>query len=274
MDVGKASTYHYQGKNMKVAYISDIHYDMYFRFDKGILYENKWDVLVIGGDTGHITDVIKLCNELSNDFPESSIIVITGNHEYYHSGFPIGETDQKLKDWASKLDNVHVLINGEKVTIDDVDFIGATLWTDFGERISHVICNTSMLVSSNRINDFYYIFSGKNSQAITPTEMKELHEIDRHGIIQSLESSNNRDKTVVITHFSPTVAYTNEDFPINPITYYFSATMDDIIEKYQPKVWISGHTHSSRDLKILGETEMRSNQSHEGGNHKLKYFDI
>ena len=51
----------------------------------------------------------------------------------------------------------------------------------------------------------------------------------------------------------------NPQFSIGPITAYFCANVDDIIDRYQPALWIYGHNHFSNDLQ-RGATRLVSNQ--------------
>lgn len=67
-------------------------------------------------------DFLKWC---SFQFPH--VIYIAGNHEFYHGNWKA--SIQYLRDECSKFDNVYFLEQDLKV-IDDVTFIGATLWTD------------------------------------------------------------------------------------------------------------------------------------------------
>ncbi|WP_269621194.1 hypothetical protein [Zhongshania sp. BJYM1] len=64
---------------------------------------------------------------------------------------------------------------------------------------------------------------------------------------------------VVITHFPPCLEVDNEDIGMNMLTPYFQANCRDLIEQYQPSVWVFGHNHYSHDIKIK-ETRLVSNQ--------------
>ena len=55
------------------------------------------------------------------------MIYVAGNHEYY--GQKIPKLTRELKELAAGT-NVHFL-ETESVTIGEVEFLGATLWTDF-----------------------------------------------------------------------------------------------------------------------------------------------
>jgi hypothetical protein len=60
-------------------------------------------------------------------FPDQPVVYVLGNHEYYRSAYPKHLDD--LRQMAIGT-NIHLLEN-DRVEIDDVMFLGCTLWTDF-----------------------------------------------------------------------------------------------------------------------------------------------
>lgn len=256
---------------MRVAFISDIHMDMYRHMTTGFLYDASWDVLVVAGDTGSASQMMALLEDVADNCPHNHIIAVTGNHEYYDNGETVQQTDQRIREWLENIPNVSVLMHGEHVVIDGVSFVGATLWSDIANELGADKKLAAEFAAQNTINDFVYINAPNGG--ITVNEMRDLFYMDREGIIESLLVTENPTKTVVITHFSPTIDYRNTDFRIGPLSYYFSGTMDGVIRTFEPAVWISGHTHSNIDELEYGNTMLRSNQYHLGG-LRLKYFDI
>jgi len=82
------------------------------------------DLVILAGDINLGTKGIDWIKATIADIP---VIYVLGNHEYYKGSYP--KTLNAIRNSVSDT-NVHVLEN-KAVTIDDVTFHGATLWTDF-----------------------------------------------------------------------------------------------------------------------------------------------
>jgi Icc-related predicted phosphoesterase len=81
---------------------------------------------------------------------------------------------------------------------------------------------------------------------------------------------------VIITHNAP-VINPNTKYDNSPLMPAFnSLDMRKIIQKYQPNLWIYGHTHEC-DNQLVGDTRIISNQlgypGHSGG-FECSDFDI
>ena len=125
---------------MKIAVCSDLHLEF-----GPISLENtdNAEVLILSGDICVAKDLrekdsynIKGEHDKSNQYHTffqeccarfPSVIYIAGNHEHYHGDFikSIGS----IRDRLGYLVNLHVL-DKESVLINNVLFIGGTLWTD------------------------------------------------------------------------------------------------------------------------------------------------
>lgn len=110
---------------MKVALASDLHLE----FDDIILTnEQNADVLILSGDicvAKMIDKFIPFFANCANQFPH--VVYVVGNHEHY--GYDFKYTISDIKRALQSLPNIHVL-DKEVFKLDDVTFIGGTLWTD------------------------------------------------------------------------------------------------------------------------------------------------
>ena len=152
---------------MRIAVASDLHLEF------GDLFFNNSDhadVLILSGDicvaadiarpdphgilesarSNRIVDFFKRC---SFQFPH--VIYILGNHEHYHGDF--ATTYNKIKSMleSNMLSNVYLLDNEIK-QIDDVTFIGGTLWTDMNKEDS-----TTLYHMKSMMNDFRCVTNSK-----------------------------------------------------------------------------------------------------------------
>ena len=103
---------------MKLHVLSDLHIE----FADFSPPETDADVVILAGDIGVGLDGIEW---VARRFPKASVVYVPGNHEFY--GHDIGLTDQ-LK--AAAPADIHIL-NNDKLELDDIRFLGCTLWTDF-----------------------------------------------------------------------------------------------------------------------------------------------
>lgn len=228
---------HYQPVTaaMKLHILSDLHTEF---ADFGPP-DTDADIVVLAGDIGVGTGGIDWA---ARHFPDVPVVYIPGNHEFY--GHDVRDTDL-LSAAASA--NVHVL-SDDALEIDGMRFVGCTLWTDFklyGEGQVWFACQQAKTL----IEDFTAIRNG--NRLFTPEDSVDLHRASVAWLVDELESSFN-GPTVVVTHHlpaAPSIATRYKDDPLNPA---FASRLEGIIEKYQPDLWIHGHTHVPCDYKIFG----------------------
>jgi Icc-related predicted phosphoesterase len=220
---------------MKLHVLSDLHTE-FGDFDPP---ETDADVVVLAGDIGVGTDGVEWA---ARQYRKVPVTYVPGNHEYYH--FDIGITEQ-LKSSAPA--NIHVL-DQDAYEIEGVRFLGTTLWTDFklyGEGEAWF----SRREAKRSIDDFRSIRNG--ARPFTPEDSVRLHEMSRAWLVGELQKEVN-GRTVIVTHHlpaTPSIAGRYRNDPLNPA---FASSLEDIIERYQPELWIHGHTHVACDYEIYG----------------------
>lgn len=181
------------------------------------------------------------------------VIYVMGNHEHYH--FKFNKTYDHLK--ANLPSNVH-LLEKESVEIDNVVFIGATLWTD---------CNNgdpmTMMTLQHGMNDYKTVTNHYKAQGLyyklTPKVTYEDH-IRAKEYIGSTAKAAGDKPVVVVTHHSPSRKSTKpqyeDDFHLNG---GYSSNLDEFIMDHPNiKVWTHGHTHHTFDY-MIGTTRILCN---------------
>lgn len=63
---------------------------------------------------------------------------------------------------------------------------------------------------------------------------------------------------MVVTHHAPSPRCIRPWFEGNPFNLAFAANLDDLIEQYQPPLWIHGHMHDPVD-EWVGRTRILAN---------------
>jgi len=259
---------------MKIKLVSDLHLE--FR-DIMIPNDQNYDVLILAGDimvaqdlhdfsvenvrtaamlemlssrqekAQRFRDFLKRC---SFQFPH--VIYVAGNHEFYHGKFYAGI--DYLREECAKHPNIYFLECDTKV-IDDVTFIGATLWTDMNKGDP-----LTMHAIEGMMNDFRIIRNDKRNYA--PMSARDV--VDRHARTLSyfkivLTEQHNK-KFVVVGHHSPSFqsmhpAYAHETLMNGG---YHSDLSEFILDHPQIKLWVHGHTHHPFDY-VIGETRIVCN---------------
>jgi Icc-related predicted phosphoesterase len=269
---------------MKVAYCSDLH------IERGTLElkntENA-DVLILAGDifVSHdleefnesetskrlkhrSTRIHNFISDCCKEFPH--VIMICGNHESYTSD--ILNTYTTISQFLKYNSNFHLLEN-DVVNINDIIFVGGTMWTNMnGENLETIHSISKML------NDFRIIRRSKDK--FTPLDALDIFKETTDYI--DLMSTVYSDKSiVVVTHHSPSFKSTDPRFKDETILNGgFCSDLDQFIEdRTNIKKWIHGHLHNKCDYMIGNCNILCNPRGYLGyeecaNNFKLEYFEV
>jgi len=231
---------------MNIKLMSDIHleYNPKTMFQA---YVGSGETLILAGD---ITDThnIKRDFEWITSLDYEHIIFVCGNHEFYHGD--LQETREKISDIASKWNKLHFLDN-DTVEIDGIKFIGTTLWTNYDNE-NPVVETACMKI----MNDFYVIDNG--ARGVSIEDFKNENKVAKKFLTDELTNLENPEKTVVITHHTPSWRSCSKEFQGSLVNGSFHNKLDELIMDTQPKYWCHGHTHSVMDYNI-GDTNVMCN---------------
>lgn len=187
-------------------------------------------------------------------FAGRPVIFVPGNHEFYkaHIARQMPEAEQLAASFGISL------LSPGVVTIGNVRFIGATLWTDYALNGD---ARSAKMTAQADLNDHRLIrFSeGGRSTRFTPSHAEMLHRRDLSFIVDQL-SEPHAGPTVVITHHAPHPSSVAERYAGQPLTAAFASDLGAVILKHQPDLWIHGHDHGSHDY-MVGQTRILANQS-------------
>jgi predicted phosphodiesterase len=250
-----------EGLTVRLWILSDLHLELTRGWDLPSGADRPaFDVLVVAGDlTPRMERGVAW---LLERVPDRDVVYVMGNHEAY--GVDVDRTVEKARAAAAGT-NVRVLQN-ETVRIGDVNFAGATLWTDFdlfGDQ------RRAMLVAADRMNDFRKIRVNRYVERFRPQHALARH-MESRAFLEAELRKERPGPLVVVTHHAPhRVAMRLSDPPtsdeILTAAYYSDLTAlmvpapDDGRGALRPAdVWIYGHTHESFDAHI-GATRVITN---------------
>lgn len=166
------------------------------------------------------------------------VIYVPGNHEFY--GGKWVKSIQVLRTIMLRYNNVHFLEN-DTVTIDNVAFVGGTLWTDMNN-----IDPITMHSISSAMNDFRVI----RNDAAGFTKLRPAHCISRFRqtvqyIRDTISKLSPELGVVVVTHHTPTSLSIHEQYKSEYILNggYSSNLSEFILDHNRIKLWTCGHVH-------------------------------
>jgi Icc-related predicted phosphoesterase len=212
------------------------------------------DILILAGDIIRIDDSYRLLTDLAEKYEDMQILYVTGNHEYYDIENML-EAERILKASLMSHERIHFLQN-DTIEINGIRFLGTTGWSRMLSLGIEKQLEAKYLVGYS-INDFRLI--GYEDRVFNVDDCIELGEQQYEWLKAELSKATDCKHTVVITHFSPSLKLRNTQFPVDEMSAYFHASFDDLIEEYQPDMWMFGHTHANFDIH-MGKTRVISNQ--------------
>lgn len=241
---------------MKISLHSDLHNE---HLSYTIMpYAPNADVIVFAGDVTDGKQAPDYYREVASVNPDAKILFINGNHEFY--GHEVSDIISQNREAFANNDQVHFLENSF-IEIQGVEFIGATLWSDFSlaqdtDHISRI---------ENGIADFYQIQHGSDKIRAIDGMRRMFHE--SFEFIKTRLNESKAKKKVVITHFSPHPELGHVDFVGSPLTPYFLSDCSELFN-LKPDLWLYGHTHCNEfSGKRINGVKVASNQGgYEGEN--------
>lgn len=278
---------------IKIAVASDLHLEF-----GAIEFKNRGteeaDVLILSGDILVAEDLIRhpsnheygplnshryvnsvvyrdFLDMVNYEFPK--VIYIAGNHEFYDGKWV--KTLEFLHEYTENYTNIHFL-EDESLKIDDVTFIGATLWTDMNNHdpLTQQIVRESM-------NDYRKITNEEREYS----KLRPIHTIGRHiksrQFIEKTVEEDPNGKYVVCTHQAPSFHSIPPEYRGH--TYmngaYASNLEEFILDRPQIKAWTHGHVHDEFDY-MIGDTKIFCNPRGYRGyetranQFQLKYIEV
>jgi len=295
---------------MKIAVCSDLHLEFSHIKLKNI--ENA-DVLILSGDICVAADLMDFTNltpdpmrssksdryheffrTCSNEFPH--FLYVAGNHEHYRGDFKT--TLSELKSKLGYLKNLHIL-DKETFTLNDVTFIGGTLWTDMNDRdpltmhaIRTMMNDFRIIKNSNKMVSYKtYSPDPKDSTkevvkfnerpaTFSPEDAVEEHD-KMLSYVQHVVEGKYDQKFVVVGHHTPSHVSCHPKYKDDTLMNggYHSNLYQFILDRPQIKLWTHGHTHELFDYQ-LGSTRVVCNPRGYDGyeeladNFTLKYVEV
>jgi predicted phosphodiesterase len=260
---------------MKIALGSDLHIEF---GQLEVTNAHGADVLILSGDIVTATDLegwrpegdsygnakrfMTFFEQCSTNFKH--VLYVMGNHEHYHGDF--ATSADTLRAALTEYPNIHFM-DKESITIDDVTFIGGTLWTDMNKENPYTLYSIK-----GAMNDFK-IIKNSSRKVTFKDEANKFHErearfcpedtVEDHKAMLTFIDESTKDSTkkyVVVGHHSPSKASTHPRYKKEVMMNgaYSSDLSEFILDRPQIKLWTHGHTHDPYDY-MIGSTRIVCN---------------
>jgi len=250
---------------MFIQLLSDLHFEVDPTFRP--MPAAHADILILAGDIGGQGRGDGSGSKLGIDNPyglnafspklgnwPTPVLYVPGNHEY--DGADVDDTHVALQQACAELGITW--LDREVTVINGVRFIGSTLWTDF-EALSQwpdhmrsaMTRNMRMREKSYRAASHHLNMTGTGRYG-APFDAPAVAALSReHQAWLSLAlAAPFMGKTVVVTHFAPSLKSADPRFGINSGTAGFCNHLDDLVG--QADVWLHGHLHCRLDYQLNG----------------------
>jgi len=210
-------------------------------------------------------------HRVSKEFPH--VVYVAGNHEFYHGRW--SESITHLRTECANYPNIYFLERDIKV-INEVSFIGATLWTD---------CNKGDPLTLHALTDMMNDYRVIRNDEHNFSKLRPAHTLHRHQqtisyLKQVLPDLKDR-KVVFVGHHAPSNLSTHPRYANETLMNggYHSDLSELILDHPQIVLVTHGHMHDPFDY-MIGTTRVVCNPRGYKGHDpqadvfELKYLDI
>lgn len=228
---------------MRLHVLSDLHIE----FAPFRPPETDADVVVVAGD---VHPGARGLRWLAEAFPDKPVVYVLGNHEFYRESIPRLTDDLRALAAGTR---VHLLEN-ERVELDGIIFLGATLWTDFaldGNR------HRAEALAADGISDFHVIRVTPTGRLFTPADARRRNAESLRWLQREFRQVQGR-RCLVVTHHAPSPRSIGPWFRGDPLNHVFASDLDPLVAASGAAVWIHGQIHQACDY-VLGRTRVVNN---------------
>ena len=255
--------------SVNIQLISDLHLESHPHFT--VLPAAGADLLVLAGDIGSYQQGSLLTELGIADFGLKRfsplpigeggagwpvpVFFIPGNHEY--DGLDFDATQRRLRETCDRLGITW--LEQTSLVFGGVRFIGCALWTDFDAFTSEQAEYGEVTLGEQlkerqkafRAANFYLkkYHALRDAEPLLADAMREEGLKSQQWLRQALAEPF-EGKTVVITHFAPSLLSADSRYGRVPGTAGFCNSIDELLP--QASVWMHGHLHCAIDYVSRG----------------------
>lgn len=242
---------------MRIQLFSDLHLER----DPGFYpqVDPRTDIVILAGDIGSYQNRSRLETAdfglarfapATSSAPQARVLYVPGNHEF--DTLDYDETQSRLRALCAGFGITW--LDREVLVIDGVRFIGSTLWADFDavaaretDPVKHVKAREKAFRAAN-----YYLNGNTTLRGGEPmlAEGQRKLSLECQAWLRAALDVPFDGKTVVVTHYAPSLMSADPRYGTSPGTAGFCNAMDDMLPGAD--VWMHGHLHCANDYIVEG----------------------
>ena len=220
---------------MRIHLLSDLHRE----FAPFLPADVEAEVVILAGDI----DVKNRGVPWAKQAFACPVLYVPGNHEYYG-----GHMTRSLEKMRLAGDARVRVMDRDKVIIQGVRFLGATMWTDFSSTGNRAAASSA---ARNGMNDFRQIRT-ERYRRITPQDLLEQSMKTRDWLQSELDRFHD-GPTVVITHHAPSLhSLTENPHAGGHMDAAYANDWHDLMGAERVALWVHGHSHTAVDYEVAG----------------------
>ena len=244
---------------MRIRLLSDLHTDIEGNAIKALPAVDA-DVTIVAGDA-MAPGNLAICRVRALLPDARHLIYVPGNHDYY-SIFDRKRPELKtyyekqrkeLMPRAAEEASI-TLLDDTSCEIDNVIFLGSTLWTDLSTCRPPYMSYRDAARNAGRHNDYRLIkrYPGGGRDRLTTDHTVAFHKIAVGYIDTMLRENEGRD-VVVVTHMAPSPQSLTGWNPESPLRFreldwLYASDLRYMMEGGSaPRLWLHGHIHQNQD---------------------------
>lgn len=210
--------------------------------------------VIVAGDT--CEGLVRAIETLRRAYPlPTEIVMVAGNHEMWSSKLSY-EEHFEAGHAAAELHEVRFLEESVEL-LGKTRVLGCTLWTDY-EICGQNLRGAAMRSAAEAMLDHRRIkWSRDPWMRFRPAEARILHLQSRDFLERELAKPH-FGPTIVVCHHAMTLEAVAPHQKLDILSAAFASDMRPLIDRFQPDLVVTGHTHHSIDFR-RGKTRMISN---------------
>lgn len=175
------------------------------------------------------------------------VLYVPGNHEY--DALDVDEAHARLRAACERLGLIW--LERDAVVLNGVRFVGTTLWSDFDALVPPGAQTTEAMKQRHkafRAANFYLEkMAATRHAALFDAEAMRALALECQDWLRSQLSVPFDGKTVVVTHFAPSLRSADPRYGLTPGTAGFCNALDGLLA--QADLWLHGHLHCPADYR-------------------------
>ncbi|MBA4501823.1 metallophosphoesterase [Marinobacterium marinum] len=226
---------------MRLRILSDLHLEHH---DEGrALPDAPADVVILAGD---IHTGTKGLHWAAARFPDTPVLYIPGNHEFYGTCMP--KLRQALQYEAQQL-GIELLDN-RSIVLDGVQFMGTTLWTDLALYAQREAYSPAAIEHfAEHVMPDFRLIEQPEQEIFSARESTRLHQQALAWLTNELDQPFT-GRRVVISHHAPLPDCIPPRYRGDDLSPVFASDLYLLMGRMD--LWVHGHVHEPVDFFCAG----------------------